>query len=244
MAAAVLILVMLNLKQCNKAQLLNKKLDVAAQNIKALNDTIHLTTNKAKEPEYDKLALLTDKVSNLEKLSTDLYAEVKKIKGTPATVIKGDVQVVHDTVPLVVHGQLLDSIVRADFDYSKNFSAGNYRKLNGYTKYDLRTGVTSGQLTADTMGLRFVTGIKNLDKGKPEIFLTSTYPGFSVTALDGAVLDPKLFQKTKTKLITTGINIGWTPVAYDILTQKFDFKPTRFAATAGININILKLLRK
>src|SRR5882724_6028732 len=78
---AVLMLAVLNLKQCGTASMLKKELAVSEHNIKALNDTIRLTTNKAHEPEFDKLAFLTDKVSNLEKLSTDLYTEVKKIKG-------------------------------------------------------------------------------------------------------------------------------------------------------------------
>jgi len=235
---------LLNLKQCSSARNLRKEVAVAQQNINALNDTIRITKDRQGRDEYDKLALLTDKVSNLEKLNQDLATEVKSIKGRTSTIIKGDVQIVHDTVPLIVKGELVDSTVRADFDFSKNFSAGNFRKLSGYTKYDLRTGNATGQLTADTLGIRFVTGIKNLDKGKPEIFLKSDYPGFSVTQLEGAVLDPKLFQKKKVPLITTGLNIGYTPVTYDIRTNKFDFNPTRVSVTAGINVNILKLLRR
>ena len=235
---------LLNLKQCKSARDLRKEVAVAQHNINALNDTIRITKDRQGRDEYDKLALLTDKVSNLEKLNQDLAKEVKAIKGKTATIIKGDVQIVHDTVPLIVKGELVDSTVRADFDFSKDFSPGNFRKMSGYTKYDLRTGNATGQLTSDTLGIRFVTGIKNLDKGKPEIFLKSNYPGFSVTQLDGAVLDPKLFQKKKTPLITTGLNIGYTPVTYDLRTKQFDFNPTRVSVTAGINVNILKLFRR
>jgi len=244
LASVLLVSFLLNLQTCRNNRDLKKEIAVAQHNINALNDTIRITKDRQGKDEYNKLALLTDKMSNLEKLNADLYNEVKNIKGKVATVIKGDVQIVHDTVPLIVKGELVDSTVRADFDFSKDYSPGNFRKLSGYTKYDLRTGVGAGQLTADTLGIRFVTGIKNLDKNKPEIFLKSDYPGFSVTQLDGAVLDPKLFQKTKVRLITTGLNIGWTPVTYDVKTKKTDVNLTRFSATFGININVLKLLKR
>lgn len=235
---------LLNLKQCSRTSELRKEVKVANQNINALNDTIRVTKDKAGQAEYNKLSLLTDKVSNLEKLSADLYAEVKKLKGKPATIIKGDVVVVHDTVPLIVKGEVIGDVVHTPFNFDSTYSEGNYRKLAGYTKYNLKTGEASGLKTVDEFGIRLVTGIKNLDKGKPEIFFKSAYPGFSVTALEGAVLDPKLFSKKKVPLITGGISIGWTPTAYDLNTKKFDFKPTRFGVNAGININVLKLLRK
>lgn len=243
--ASVLVMsLLMNLNTCNNNRDLRKQVAVAQHNINALNDTIRVTKDREGKAEYNKLSLLTDKLSNLEKLNSDLAQEVKAIKGKVSTIIKGDVQIVHDTVPLIVKGELVDSTVRADFNFSANYSPGNFRKFVGYTKFNLRNGESKGELTQDSLGIRFVTGIKNLDKGKPEIFLKSDYPGFSVSALDGAVLDPKLFNKKKIPLITTGVNIGWTPTSYDVVTKKFDFKPTRFAVTAGINVNILKLFRK
>lgn len=232
-----------SITQCNKTQVLKKKLAVAEHNIQAANDTIRITRDKANQIEYDKLAFLTDKLSNLEKLNADLSDEVKKIKGKVTTIIQGQVQIIHDTVPLIVKGELIDSTVRADFNFNKDYNTGNSRKLAGYTKYDLRNGQSEGQLTLDEIKIKFTTGIKNLDKGKPEIFLKSDYPGFEVTALDGAVLDPGLFKaKKRSPLITTGINIGWTPATYSIKDKKFEFKPDRIGATIGININIIKLL--
>ena len=152
-------------------------------------------------------------------------------------------KLIHDTVPLIVRAELIDSIIKADFDYSKDYSAGNSRKLKGYTKYDLRNGVTGGELTQDETTMRFITGIKNLDKGKPEIFLKSDYPGFTVTALEGAVLDPKLFEKKKTRLVTLGITVGLTPLTYDWKTQKTEINLHRVGVTTGVSFNIIKLLK-
>lgn len=233
-----------NFLQFKNSQVLRKKLEVANHNIKALNDTIRITKDREGNDEYNKYALLVSEVSELKNLSADLYAEVKKLKGQPATIIKGDVQIVEKPVPFVVKGEVIDNEVVAHFNYDTIYSPGNYRKLSGYTRYDLKTGLTTGNKDTDVVGMRIVTGIKNLDKGKPEIFFKSDYPGFELTAVEGAVLDPKLFEKKKTRLITTGVTVGWTPMAYDILTKKIDFKPTRFAATVGVNINILKLFRR
>lgn len=222
---------------------LKQQLTVADHNIKALNDSIRITIDKQGKEEANKLALLTDKVSNLEKLNTELYAEVKNIKGKVSTIIKTDIKVLHDTVPLIVKAGLVDSTVRADFSFDTTYSPGNFRKLSGYTKYSLKDNLSSGTLTRDELGIKLVTGIKNLDKGKPEIFIKSDYPGLSVSSLDGAVLDPNLFKRKRSPVVTTGINIGWTPVTYDISQKKFSGAFDRFGATVGININIIKLLR-
>jgi hypothetical protein len=239
-----LIFAALSYFQFQASQKLRKQLDVANQNIVALNDTIRITKDRNKEDEYNRYALLTDKLSNLEKLNSDLATEVKSIKGKVASIVSAEVKIVEKPVPFIVKGELIDSIVRADFKYDTIYSPGNFRNLKGYTKYDLRTGVVSGEKTVDEIGIKFRTGIKNLDKGKPEIFLASQYPGFTVTELDGAVLDPKLFQKKKVKLITTGINIGWTPVTYDVFNKRWDTNLGRLGITGGININLVKLLQK
>lgn len=237
---------LISLQQCANNRDLRKQIAVANHNINALNDTIRVTKDRQDRDEYNKLALLTDKLSNLEKLNADLVKEVKAVKGKVSTIITGEVVVkeVEKPVPFLVKGELVDSTITTNFAFDTIYNPGNWRKIKGFTKYNLRNGVADGQLTQSDFGMKFTTGIKNLDKGKPEIFLKSDYPGFSVTALDGAVLDPKLFQKSKTKLITTGVNIGWTPVTYDVGTKQLDFNFKRFGVTAGVNINILKLLRR
>lgn len=244
--AVVLVLSLVQCRQCNNTQVLKKKLAVAEHNLNAANDTIRYVKDREGKAEYDKLAFLTNKVGNLEKLNSDLAAEVKKINGKVSSIIKADVQIkeVEKQVPFAVTTQLTDSLVTANFHLDTIYSPGNFRKLSGFTQYNLRNSQSTGALTQFELSMRFNTGIKNLDKGKPEIFLKSDYPGFTVTALDGAILDPSLFsKKPKAKLITTGINIGWTPFSYDVGTKKVDINFRRFGATAGININILKLLK-
>ena len=241
---AVILLILSNLHTCNSLQVADKKLNVSTQNVQVLQDSLRISIANNGEKEANKLAFLTDKVSNLEKLSQDLAKEVRNTQGKVSTIIQGGVQIVHDTIPLIVDSKILDSSVVSTFNFDKKYSNGNSRDLQGFTKYNLRTGQSEGLLTKDSIKLSFVTGIKNLDKGKPEIFLRSDYPGFQVVSLDGAVLDPKLFTpKNKQKLLTLGVSIGYIPVTYDIISKKLDFSISRLGVSAGVNINLTKLLK-
>jgi hypothetical protein len=241
---AVLVLGISQCNQCSNNRILKKKLAVAEHNLAAANDTIRLEKNKNGDIMTVKLAFLTDKLSNLEKLNEDLYNEVKNIKGKVSTIIKSDITVkeVDKPVPFIVEGKLADSTITTRFRFDSTYSPGNYRKLAGFTQYNLRNGQSNGSLTESEFGMRFTTGIRNLDKGKPEIFLQSNYPGFTVTSLDGAVLDPNLLKGKGRPLITPGITVGWTPVTYSWKTKKAVVDLQQVGITAGVSINILKLL--
>lgn len=236
-------LILFNVHLYREAAMAKKKEEVAQHNLAVAQDSIRIVKDKAGRIEYQKLAYLTDKLDNLEKLNTNLANEVKQIKGKVSTIIQGEVKIVEKPVPFLVKGELVDSTVTAHFNYDTTYSEGNYRKLAGYTQYDLRNGSATGKKLVDETGIKFTTGIKDLDKGKPEIFLKSNYPGFSVTSLEGAVLDPKLFQpKKKTPLITPSITIGWTPIQWDSKDQAVKVQPKNFGVTVGAGFNILKLI--
>ena len=241
----ILILVWLLLQQCNRNSITDKKLQIANENIAALNDSIRIVTTNNGKPEADKLSFIVDKISALAKLNADLAEEVKNTAGKVNTIIKSDVRIVHDTVPLVVHGQMIDSTVTTNFSFDKNYSVGNSRKLNGFTQYNLRNGKSNGTLNTDEIRIRFVTGIKDIDKGKPTIFLRSDYPNFKVDSLVGAEIDPNLFKpRNKQHLITLGFNVGWTPFTYDFIKQKADFSISRIGASFGANINLSRLINR
>lgn len=241
LAAALLILWNVHLYQATwKAE---KKAEVAEYNLKVSNDSIRVIKDRQGKDEYNKLAYLTNSVKALEKLNTELSTEVRSIKGNVTTIIQGQVKIVEKPVPFVVKAELIDSNVIARFNYDSIYSPGNFRKLSGHTSVDLRTGKASGQKEQDEIGIKFVTGIKNLDKGKPEIFLKSDYPGFTVTALDGAVLDPKLFTpKNKVPLITPTLFVGWTPINTNSSTGIVHMQPAQFSAGIGLGFNLLKVL--
>lgn len=232
-------------RESRALEVANKKLAVATQNIAALQDTIRLTKTKDNKPEFDKLAFLTDKVENLEKLNVDLARTVKNINGKVSSIIKSSVSVTRDSFPVVVKAEMVDSTITATFDHDTTYSPGNYRKLSGFTQYNLRNGNTNAMVTKDKIGMTFTTGIKNFKEGKPEIFVTSDYPGFKVDSLAGAVLNPDLFKpKPRQKLLTLGFNIGYTPVTYSFIKQKFDVDIGRIGFSIGGNINLTRLLKR
>lgn len=217
-----LVFMLLWLKQCNDNKVAQKKLIVAEHNINALQDTLRVTKNKVGETEYNKLAFLTDKLENLEKLNTDLYKTVKNIKGNVSYITNGTVSVVHDTLELETEGSRDGNLVITDFSFDTTYSKGNSRSIKGWTQYDLETESTLAKLTKDSLSMSFSTGIKNLDKGTPTIFLTSNYPNFSVTELQGAILDPNLFnKKTKQKKLGIGLQLGYSPLSYNLSNKKF-----------------------
>lgn len=232
----LIIAVIIILKQCKANNIAKKKLAVAEHNINTLNDTIRISQNKAGEDEYNKLAFLTDKVDNLAKLNTQLANAVKNIKGGKVTtIIQGTTQIVTDTIYLNANTVVNDSMVTTNFDFSKEYSKGNSRTLEGFTKYDLATKRSEAQITKDSLNISFTTGIKNADKGKPEIFLTSQFPGFSVSSLEGAVLDPSLFsKKVKQKKVSVGLQLGYSPLNYNFSTKKLGITNQ---LTFGIGIN-------
>lgn len=242
------ILLLLLLQQCREnsraAEIYKKKEAVAEQNIAALNDSLRETKTKEGKPEFDKLSLLVQDVKDLKKLNEDLANEVKITKGKVASIAKISAKVVHDTTYLDASTVVDEENIVTTFNKDTTYSPGNSRSVNGYTQYEPQTGLSWAAITKDSVNISFVTGIKGLDKGKPEIFIRSDYPGFLPSSIEGAVLDPNLFKpKTKQRLITIGLNIGYTPITYSLLKQNFSFDPTRFGASLGVNINLNRLLK-
>lgn len=223
-------------------QVLKKQLAVTEHNLQAANDTIRIVKDRQGRAEYDKFAYLTNSVENLSKMNKTLYDEVKQIKGNVQAITKTEVQIVEKKVPFLVRGELIDSNVTAYFNYDTTYSLGNYRKLSGFTKFNLVSKSVTGEKTTDLIGMKLIGGIKNLDKGKPEIFVKSDYPGFEITSLEGAFIDPNLFKpKKKTPLITPSVFIGYAPVFYNN-DDGLKFKGNNFAIGAGLGFNILKLV--
>lgn len=219
------------------------KAQIAEHNLTVAEDSIRVIKDRAGKDEYNKLAYLTNQVSKLQDLNNELFTEVKNIKGKVSTIIQGEIKVIEKPVPFIVRGEFLDSTFTAHFNYDTVYSIGNYRRLSGYTRYNLRSGVISGLKETDEFGIKIITGIKNLDQNKPEIFFKSDYPGFQITSLEGAVLDPKLFQpKKSTPLITPSLTVGWNPLIWNGKEQIVQFTPNSFGVTIGVGFNLFKVL--
>ncbi len=227
----------------SNTEVLKRQLAVSEHNLQVANDSMRVTRDKSNKVEYDKLAYLTNTVDNLSKLNKDLADEVKKVRGDVAAISKTEVQIVEKKVPFIVKSELVDSQVVSNFNYDTTYSPGNFRKLSGYTRFDLITKKSTGEKTTDLMGIKLIGGIKNLNEGKPEIFVKSDYPGFEVTSIEGAVLDPNLFKpKNKTPLITPVIFVGYSPLLVNN-QDGLKLKTDNFSIGVGLGFNIFKLLK-
>lgn len=235
----VAVLLLVNVYQYTSNKEIKKELAVTEHNLKVANDVVRITKDKAGKDEANHLAYYVSKNSDLEKLNKDLAQEVKDTKGKVSTIVKEQVKIIHDTTVLVANTTVdeVDSTITTDFNFDTTYNPGNFRKLKGFAKYDFKSKESSSQLTTDEIGISIITGIKNIDKGKPEIFVRSNYPGFSVTQIDGAVLDPKLFKTTTQRRISFGLNVGYSPISYNIADKKIETK-SQVTFGAGINYRI------
>lgn len=243
---AALILLWIILLQKRVIDRKNKEIAVAAHNLAAANDAIRITKDNAGKVEFDKLSYLFEKVSNLEKANKELAQEVRETKGKVSQITQIGFKIIRDTVKLETKTEITDTTIKSEFNFDSSYTPGNYRLLKGFTTYNFKTKITIGLLTKDEIGVKLVTGIKNLDQGKPEIFVRSDFPGFVVTQLEGAVLDPNLFSRPNTKpvpLVTLGATVGWTPITYDWNKKVYDFNIQRVGVTAGLSFNLVKLLK-
>jgi hypothetical protein len=239
---AVGFLIIYNVEMYKEKAESQKKQEVAEYNLTVANDTIRIIRDREGKSEVNKKAYLT-RIQDLEKLNKGLSDEVKAVKGNVSTVIKTEIKIVEKVVPLEVEAKIGSTgDVMAKFKFDTIYSLGNYKKIAGWTLVNLKTGVATGEKQIDEIGIKFTTGIKNLDKNKPEIFLKSDYPGLQVTSLEGAVLDPNLFKsKTKTPLITPTLSIGYTPLIWNTKNQQVKLLPNNFGVTVGLGFNLFKL---
>ncbi len=235
----VAFLLFYNVYQIRELKEAKRKVAVAEHNLNVANDSLRTTIAKNGQIEYNKLSFIFQELSDLKKANKELYDEVIATKGKVNAIVKTDAVVLHDTTKLIVTPHILDSNITAHFVFDTTYSKGNFRKRAGYTKYDMKTSTATGELTKDETGISLITGIKNLDKGKPEIFVRSNYPGLTITDIEGAVLDKNLFKKRQ-PLVTVGATFGWTPVTYDFKTKKTEINLTKVGGTLGLQFNLFR----
>lgn len=238
----LLIAVIFAYNKCKAENEAKKRLEVAEQNIVALNDTIKITKNRAGEDEANKFAFLIDDMKALKALNVELFNKVKNIKGTVTTIIDTKTKIVHDTTYLNASTSVVDSNITTNFNFDTTYSKGNSRSIVGFTNYSLKTKESRAVLSKDNLEIAFTAGVKKNKEGQAEAFITSNYPGFETIKLDGAVIDPKLYStKTKQHLLSLSANVGWVPVTYSFGKQKAEIDATRIGIAVGVGINIQRL---
>lgn len=217
------------------------ELNTMNQNLFALNDTLRSYKTKTGQLIYEKGALIADK-SSLEKYNKALSDEIKNLKDHPVVVIKPEIRIVE--VPKYIPVYIKDSTKNEDgsitrsleWAYDTTYSEGNFRKLKGDFRAtvdsNLNLSTTPMHINRDEFGMSLTTGLTENKKGLLEIFVTSKYPGFSVTNLDGALIDPAKSKVLKKyfppKRWAVGVFAGYG-ICYD---------PTNLQISRGIQLGV------
>jgi hypothetical protein len=221
MLAAIGILFLMLLQQCNATKIAKSNLAVANQNNFALRDTIRTEKNKANELQFQKGILLTSE-KGLRDLNGELYDELKKQGDDIAFLQKivGKLSTPKPPAPIPgnggVTGNPCDSsgTYFAEWKDNRKFDSLNWRRLEAKTDITVQKGKVTEVKTdiiTDEIGFNLVTGIKENREGNFEIFVKSDYPGFVPTRIDGAFIPRKdLFpaQKKKNWSVGAGPQIG------------------------------------
>lgn len=195
---------------------LGGSLAAAEQNNAALRDSIRTTLTLNGELEYQRLLFVAEKDS-LQKYSKSLSDELKKERGKVRTLtnmlatIKQDTIEVENTVVVYPNGE-------RGLEWATKKSGEDWnRALEGISKFrfidttNIKAGTTL--ITKDELAMKIVTGIKEREDKKLEIFVRSNYPGISFTNIEGAILDPydPIFFKDEKRfsigpVISAGLN--------------------------------------
>lgn len=196
---AILILCIVYFKGCKH----DTKIDTTKyeQNIAALTDSVRTYKAKNGDLVFEKNSLITSS-KDLEKLNTGLANEVKYLKDHPVVVIKEVIKIMHDTIRVPIHlggkgtWNADSTVFTQPFEWNHDtvFSIGNTRKIHGSFSCSADTcfhlAASPMTIDKDEFNLAIITGLtENKDK-KLEIFVKSNYPNFSVSTIDGALIDP------------------------------------------------------
>jgi len=242
--AAIVIILM---RSCGPS---SSEVNTLTQNVSALNDSVRTYRSKNGDLIFKKDALIAENGS-LKSLNTDLDKEVKNLKDNPIVVVHTVIKIVHDTIKIPISigvgvWNADSSAITRDltWTYEKEYSKGNYQKLSGdfTAKVDTSLNLTASpmHINIDEFGVSMYTGLTENKNGLLEIYANSDYPGFSITNLDGALIDPakseilkKYFPPKKWAIgVYTGYGIYIDPSLYRI--------GSGFQIGIGIQYNILQ----
>lgn len=242
--------------QVNQKQKAIDKLQIANQNLLASNDSIRITAAKDKQVEYNKYAYIAKQASELKGVNDSLLAQIKNTKGDVKAAV-ATTTVITDSGKLVKDSSIVRTTkdssgvfyidIDQGFTLTKTYSKGNFHKVleTIHIKGVPDSLDITGEITRDQISMTLFTGIKKNPDGNYEIFARSGYPGATITSLDGAFIDKKIFeQEDKRRIFTLGLSFGYLPFVYDFGSHTKEYFPSKVGISAGVNVNISEIFRK
>jgi len=213
---AAIVLALLFFKQCGTISNLKQDLNNEKQNTEALSDSIVKYQDKSGTWSYEKGVLVADK-KRLKELNKELYDEVEKEKGKVLMLSSALANINNkpgDTIYIdneVI--KYMDGMYGLKWELDTTYNSTSKRVLAGESKFNVsKSGAITSfgtKLFKDETYFKLVTGLKEQKDGTLKIFVKSDFPGFNITDLEGAIVDPKEFSSTsKKKHWTFGPNVS------------------------------------
>ena len=241
-----IVFLFLFIRSCNGN---DRQINTLKQNVFTLNDSIRTYKDKTGQLVYEKGALISEN-GDLKSLIVDLANEVKNLKDHPLVVIKTVVKVVHDTTYIEIKstnpGKWNGNTFTQNFEWDLNnkYSLENYRLIEGnfdiYVDSTFKLSTSKMKIVKDEFSMGMSTGLTENKDGLLEIFVKSDYPGFKVSKLDGALIDPKKSDVLKKYFPPKRRGLGIYG-GYGISLNPITFIPaTGIQIGVGIQYNILQ----
>ena len=241
-----IVFLFLFIRSCNGN---DRQINTLKQNVFTLKYSIRTYKDKTGQLVYEKGALISEN-GDLKSLNVDLANEVKNLKDHPLVVIKTVVKVVHDTTYIEIKstnpGKWNGNTFTQNFEWDLNnkYSLENYRLIEGnfdiYVDSAFKLSTSKMKIVKDEFSMGMSTGLTENKDGLLEIFVKSDYPGFKVSKLDGALIDPKKSDVLKKYFSPKRWGLGIYG-GYGISLNPITFIPaTGIQIGVGIQYNILQ----
>ena len=233
----IILLLFFGLNKCSQKKELNRENDILNQNVSAYTDTIKIIKNKNGDLLAEKnIFIMSEK--QLKEENSDLYKRIKKQKGNIISLnhaiiqLHQDISILHDSI------RYLHSIIGEAVKIDSNtwMLPWELKYQWDKTNYDIFKGKTfvsvskNGNLKHDNTLLYYREsqidiefGEKVVD-GKYNVFIKSSYPGFTPKAMEGVFIDPNtnkdIRKLMKKKHWFTGFSVGLSiTLGYDFINQ-------------------------
>lgn len=213
--SALVICILLWIQSCNSYK---DDLNRSNNNFETYKDSTHKIILKNGQIEYERKMYLLEK-NELEKYNANLKKELDKEKGN-VKIISGAKVIIHDTIPVTDSTSKYKKIDDSTYYLPWNFEDdqfGFYKSISGNTTFILTTdsirtlNKIKSTLTDYKFSFDIITGIKEESKGTYKIFIRTKddNKNISFDKIEGAILDPNLFNKKDDDLLIFGPQLGF-----------------------------------
>jgi hypothetical protein len=209
---SMMIVCLLYLRQCSKTYKLEESLDISANNVTALKDSVNYYTLKSNGLVFQKAILIADK-KELKSLNNDLYKEIKKLKDNPKIIVKKDIEIKYDTVKVVPEiVKYSNNKFNLKWKYDTLYSLNNYHKIESETIFSIDSLTNSIQsastyITKNEIGISLTTALVK-EKDYYKILVNSNYPGFSILDINGSIVDKSMITSDESSIVI-GPSVGY-----------------------------------